>query len=346
MKSLILLRRPTVGAMTRTGLGKYADTIEKCLIEVGVDYEVIPVNLTVSAGYIRFLKEGLWRPFLSVFKKRKSVEVFHATDELCGVFFPLIKGKKFLTLHHVVKKGEYRGSVYYTIWNIVTTMAIKRADKIIAISTSTKEEIIKKFEVDPDKIVCISNKVDDAFHELDDVKKEDVIGCLGMLIPRKNTSSAIEAFKYLSEKPGMSNYILEICGKGPEKEMLLEMAKKLGIKEKVKFVSDLNDEEIVRFYNRSKLIFNTSLHEGIGLVTLEAQRCGTPVLHLKKAEIPEEVLRYSVECADEFDMSEKAYDLIFNNEKYESVSRSSKEYAYSFGIDHCMTYVDLLNDQK
>jgi glycosyltransferase involved in cell wall biosynthesis len=72
------------------------------------------------------------------------------------------------------------------------------------------------------------------------------------------------------------------------------------------------------------LVFNTSLLEGTGLVTLEAQRCGTPVLHLNRAHIPEPVTRLSVGCEDPSDMAEKAYALISDPEAYDDLCRRSK----------------------
>lgn len=338
MKKLTILRRPYTDTMTRTGLGRYADSIEKCLSEKNIEYNVVPFNVTLNEGYIQLILNGFVRPLRSVLRLRKGNEVFHATDELCGAFFPLMRGKKILTIHHVATKGEYRGSLYYAIWTINTMMALKCSDVVIAISESTKKETIDKFKVDPNKIVCISNRIDDHYVKRDDIKKEKMIGCMGMLIPRKNISSSIIAFKNLLERDGMSDYSMEICGKGPEKNMLLKLAEELGIKEKIRFVSDLSNDEIVSFYNRSALIFNTSLHEGLGSVTIEAQRCGTPVLHLEKAEIPEEVLRFSIGCKDEVEMSQNAHYLLTNNEAYESLSKRSKEYADSFGENNCKEY--------
>ncbi|MDR1405533.1 MAG: glycosyltransferase [Candidatus Methanoplasma sp.] len=332
--------------MNQTGLGKYADSVGKCLENEGIEFNSIPFVISLSGGWFNLFADGFIRPLISVLRSNSKDRTFHATDELCGVFFPLIRGRKILTVHHVVKKGEYRGALYYAMWNIITAMAIKSSDKVIAISGPTKKEIIEKFGVDPGKVVCVMNPIDDEYRILENTKKEKMIGCLGMLIPRKNTSSAIAAFKLLSDRDGMSDYCLEICGKGPEKEKLHKLAADLEIDSRVRFVSDLSNDDVVRFYNRSALIFNTSLHEGIGLVTMEAQRCGTPVLHLARAKIPEEITRFSVPCADEADMAGKAYELLADPKAYAELAGASKEYADAFGKNYCQRYIDLIMDLK
>ena len=328
--------------MNQTGLGKYADSVEKCLENEGMEFDSISFGISLNEGLLNLFVNGFVRPLISVLRNNRRDRTFHATDELCGIFFPLIRGRKILTVHHVIRNGEYRGILYYALWNLVTAMAIKSADRVIAISVPTKKEIIDKFGVDPDKVICVTNRIDDEYSILGSVEKEKMIGCLGMLIPRKNTASVINAFKLLSEHEYMSDYRLEICCKGPEKEKLLRITADLGISDRVRFVSDLSNEEIVRFYNRSALIFNASLHEGIGLVTLEAQRCGTPVLHLKGAEIPEDVTRFSIPCADESDMADKAYGLLTDAERYMELAASSKKYADSFGEGYCKRFVGIL----
>ena len=346
MSKLTILRRQSTDTAASTGLGKYADSVEGCLKEAGIDYDAVHLRIDLRRGYTGLFVYGLIAPLLSLIRIGSKGGMFHATDELCGVFFPLIRGKKLLTIHHVIKKGEYRGSLYYALWMTATSVSIKSADKVIAISESTKKDILDRFKVDPGKVVCVENRVDGIFNIGGSAGKEKTIGCVGMLIPRKNMSSSIAAFKRLSDYPGMSEYVLEICGNGSEKEKLVSMAETLGISGRVRFVSNLSDDEVVGLYNRSILLFNTSLHEGMGLVTLEAQRCGTPVLHLERAEIPEEVTRLSIPCRDEEEMAEKAYELLKNKEEYERVAKASKEYADSFGKDHCRRYLEVIRNLK
>ena len=344
MSKVKILRRMKEDASGKTGLSKYADDIEDCLKENGIEYETIQFKIDSRDGYFDLFRNGFIRPFRASRKDRSKENIIHATDELCGIFFSFTRGKKIVTVHHVPLKGEYRGGTYYRLWHMVAKTALKNADRIIAVSEQTKEEVLERFKVDPEKIVCITNAVNSSFDIKNEIEKEKMIGCIGALIPRKNFSSAIAAFKKLTEYPGMSEYCLEICGKGPEREILEKKASDLGIEDKVRFVSDLDEEGVVRFYNRAALIFNTSSHEGLGLATLEAQKCGVPVLHLEHAKIPEEVIRFSVPCRDEEEMAKKAHELLENNAEYEKISRNSKQYADLFGNSFCRSYLELIRE--
>ncbi|MCL2334148.1 MAG: glycosyltransferase [Candidatus Methanoplasma sp.] len=346
MSNVKILRRPSNDATKETSLSRYSDKVERCLREGGIDFDEIFFSIDASSGYLDLFVHGLIKPFVSCIKAGSKKNVILATDELCGIFFPFMRGRKIAVIHHVPNKGEYRGGVYHTLWKLVSKTSLKHADAIIAISEQTKEEMLERFKANPEKVVLITNGADNIFDIRKEVKKEKTIGCMGALIQRKNVLSTIQAFKLLTDYPGMSDHSLEICGKGPEKGKLLEAAADLGISEKVKFVSDLDKDEIVRFYNRSELIFNTSLHEGIGMVTLEAQKCGVPVLHLEEAKIPKEVTKYSIACRDDADMAEKAYGLLSNREEYENTAKTSKEYADSYGNDFCKQYIKIIHGAK
>ena len=79
---------------------------------------------------------------------------------------------------------------------------------------------------------------------------------------------------------------------------------------------------------------------------MEAQRCGTPVLHLNRAQIPEPVTRLSVGCDDPSDMAEKAYALISDPDAYDDLCKRSKEYADAFGGDFKERYLALLEEVR
>ena len=226
----------------------------------------------------------------------------------------------------------------------MTKYAVKKADTIISISEPTTAGLID-MGVDPDKIVTIDNRVDTVFRRLDILKRR-YIGCMGSLYPRKNMQDSLLAFSELIERPGMDDLELHIVGKGPEEENLRLRSKELGIDDKVSFLKDLDEQELVEFYNESLLIFNTSLHEGFGLVTLEAQACGTPTLHLAHAHIPEVVTHMSIPCSSPQDMAEKAYALLNDKESYDELSKKSERYVSNFNSDYCRKYHSALFGTK
>lgn len=330
---IIIIRRNRDIGEGVTGLGRYADSVERCIR----NHEVIElfVQATLKNGPLQLLKNGVIGPLILARRACSKSSIIHATDELCGVVLPFVKGRKILTIHHIVKSGE-SSPWYYAIWKIITFIGAKSSDVVIAISEQTMSEAIE-FGIPPQKIRCINNAVDQIFKPLD-VQKEDLIGCNCELIPRKNVKDSILAFNALSKKPGMESYKMVICGKGQCKEQLSEMISDLKLESKISFVSDLDDDDLVLFYNRCKVLLNTSVHEGFGYVTLEAQRCGTPVFHLNKADIPEIVTKMSIGCESPEDIAEKAYDLISDGIRYNQACRESIEYADSLGRIICTEY--------
>ena len=338
---LTVYRRPEEDTNGKTGLGRYADVIEYCL--EGKDYDVVISDATSARGYWNMFMNGLIRPIRQSKKLNTKDTICHATDELCSMVFPFVKGKKIMTVHHVsFRDGKL--DLFYRMWMRITKSGIRRSVKVIAISETTKQDLIR-IGCPEEKIVVIVNRVDPKFRKKDVPKKHSVF-CMGQLAPRKNMEDALRAFIEFTKKEKTEDWTITFCGDGPNKENILNMASEAGISDRVRIVTGISEEEVIDLYNEAMLVFNTSLLEGTGLVTLEAQRCGTPVLHLNRAQIPEPVTRLSVGCDDPSDMAEKAYALISDPDAYDDLCRRSKEYADAFGGDFKERYLALLEEVR
>lgn len=328
---IVVIRRPREATDSKTGLGRYADSVEELLDEFGVDHDVIEASLDLKHGIVRAVMDGLIRPFIRVLRVcRDRSEVVHAADELCGLFFPFVRGRRVLTVHHVIGKTEGRGGLYFRFWFLMTRIAVKHSDDIIAISPDSAKDLVETFHPSA-KVHVVYNSISDLYRRDDSISREKLIGVVAELIPRKNVAESVEAFRILSGMEGMQNYKMIICGKGPEKERLLKQIADWNLSDKIEIVDSLEDEELLRLYNRMALLFNTSLHEGTGMVSLEANRCGTPALCLKRANIPLEVTAASVKCADAEEMAKGAYKLLTDLGYYAEVSENSVLVAQSFG---------------
>ena len=252
----VIIRRPAEDEHEKTGLGRYADNCQECLGTL----PTVEADLNLKSGLMNFVINGIIRPFFRMKDLDGNDTVFHATDELCGFAFRFLRGKKILTVHHIIERSEC-SSAYYAIWMRNLRSAIAHADRIIAISDLTLDEL-RKLGVPDEKTVRIDNRISPAFRRLE-IAKKDIICCIGELIPRKNMSASIEAFAELVSHPETSNYRLVICGKGTEEQSLKELARVLNVSDCVEFVRDMDTEMIVELYNESRFVFNTSLHEGL-----------------------------------------------------------------------------------
>lgn len=135
-------------------------------------------------------------------------------------------------------------------------------------------------------------------------------------------------------RPEFSGYRLVMCGNGPCRKEIEEKISAMGLDEKVDISSNLSVEELRKLYSRSRFLLNTSSFEGLGITTLEAQMCGTPVLYFESAVMPPEVMAAAIPCRDVTDMADKASELIADEEHMANVIESGIKYSTEFGKDY------------
>lgn len=307
-----------------TGIGAYSDMLEYVLEEKDVDYGKIYFKLSTDEGYLKCLGQGFINPYKEI--RKTECQIFHATDELCCLPFPRIKGKKVVTFHHVSVNREGFSPLLLTVWKIAAKRAVKYSDAIIAVSNQTKNELIEHLGADPGKIHVLEHTIDPMFRDIGR-PRDKIIGFVGTLIERKNVAAGIRTFKIFTEMGGTEGYRFVICGEGPLKGELSSLSESLGIADRVEFISGLGKEELLSFYNEMMVFANTSKHEGLGLTALEAQACGTPVVFFRDADIPEEATEHFIPSGDEEEFASNIHRLVTD----EAYRRSATEGA-SFGL--------------
>lgn len=167
-----------------------------------------------------------------------------------------------------------------------------KAKKIITISNSSKNDIIKEYGIDANKIAVVYPGIKDLkfnskvkmtnIREKFDIKKNYIL-FVGTLQPRKNVNKLIEAFAALN-----TDLELVIIGKkGWQFEDILLAPKRYGVEDKVKFLHEVNDEELIEFYKNAEFFVLPSLYEGFGLPVLEAMQLGCPVITSDISSLPE-----------------------------------------------------------
>lgn len=239
----------------------------------------------------------------------------------CDIFFsphflysPLSnKTKKILVIHDL--SFLYLNSFYtfrQKLWHkrMMISRQIKGAQRIIAISKSTKNDILKFFGKELDnKIKVIYHGVNHSFFKKLDLKNKELknfkkihslpqsyILYLGPLNWRKNITSLIEAFIIL--KRNYKNLNLLICG-SKEIPGALEFPCPKG----VYIYPNIKDEERPFFYSLAKIFIYPSYFEGFGLPLIEAMSSKLPIITAKNSSIPE-VVGDSAIFIDPYNISE------------------------------------------
>ena len=169
---------------------------------------------------------------------------------------------------------------------------LRHADAVVAVSNFTRDALIRLMEVDPAAIEIIHNGVDterfkprprnDAMLVRYGIAGRRVILTVGRLVERKGVDLTLQALPdVLSRYPDI-HYL--IVGDGPYRPVLEDIACERGIADRVTFAGEVSDEELPDHYASCELFVmpNRELAdgdtEGFGLVFLEANACGKPVI--------------------------------------------------------------------
>lgn len=175
---------------------------------------------------------------------------------------------------------------------------IRRANQIIAVSESTKSDLVKYLKIPESKISVIYNGVDHNIFKPYDVRPYHVrlhhrqyILYVGSEKRRKNLGRLFESFAALKrEFPNLM--LVKVGSPGRYKEFrsqTLKTLSRLGITEDVIFVDHISDNNLAYYYSSAALLCYSSLYEGFGLPPLEAMACGCPVVTSNTSSLPEVV---------------------------------------------------------
>ena len=182
----------------------------------------------------------------------------------------------------------------------MSSLSARLSDRIIAISESTRQDVIHFLRVPPEKVEVIYCGVDEPFRTIEDTAilkqfraergvPEHFILYLGTLEPRKNVERLIEAYAKLRLAGHISHKLVLGGAKGWLYDRIFARVGELGLLDEVVFTSYIPYQELPLWYNCADSFIYPSLYEGFGLPPLEAMACGTPVITSSISSLPEVV---------------------------------------------------------
>jgi len=200
-------------------------------------------------------------------------------------------GAEFLPTTHQLKQRLYLG--------FITKYQLNSATKLIAVSESTKKDLIN-LGIKREKIHVIyegfdtslfkpqSIDIKDSILKQFDLEAKKYFLFVGTIQPRKNLANLIRAFKGFLNVFPQTEIILVLAGaKGWLSDEIFTLPKKLGIEERVKFLGRVKDEDLPPLYCGALAFTYPSLYEGFGLPILEAMACNCPVISSNSSSLPE-----------------------------------------------------------
>ena len=177
---------------------------------------------------------------------------------------------------------------WYSFLNMQIKVA-RKLDPIIVVSENTRKDLVKDFKIDPKKTRKVLHGIDhETFKPIKNIAraKNRLITTASADVPLKGLIYLIRAYDaLLKEFPDLNLTVIGRLREGPTSEEL----EKRGIKEKVKFVTDLSGEEIAELYAISTIAVSPSVYEGFGFPAGEAMSCGIPLVATNGGSLPEVV---------------------------------------------------------
>ncbi len=204
--------------------------------------------------------------------------------DLAFLFFPEI-------LDQAARR--YYGQIY---------QAAMSADAIIAVSRATRDDIVERLHVPPERITVIYEAADERFYPLDlppgathTIDGHTLVAGSFLLFvstiePRKNIPTLLRALRICCDRRPAAGYRLVLAGaRGWLDEPILALIGELGLTEQVIRLGFIGGEDLRWLYAACRIYLNPSRYEGFGLPALEALACGAPAIVADTSSLPEVV---------------------------------------------------------
>ena len=223
---------------------------------------------------------------------------------LAGLWIKILHGIPLVITTHSLEplrpwKQEQLGRGYeLSSW--IEKTAYAAADRIIAVSETTRKEVLSCYPMDPEKVSVVHNGIDLArFKALDagpvlqeygvDPAKPYIL-FVGRITRQKGIIHLVRALRYLrSDAP------VVLCAGAPDtpeiaREMEAAVKGLQAVRKNVRWIAEMVPvSKLVAFYSGAALFVCPSVYEPFGIINLEAMACGTPVVATKVGGIPEAV---------------------------------------------------------
>ncbi len=225
---------------------------------------------TLDVRCVGKLTGHLWEQLeLPLYLKRSDLLV-----NFCNTA-PLLHRKKVVTVHDLafLKQEKWHSFSFRVFYLFLIPRLLKTATRIITVSQTMKNEMMRLYKVSPERINVIYGAVSED-HDTYPIRQidEKYLLFVGSMDPRKNLARLIAAFGHIKTM----DVKLKIVG-GFEKSFRSSGIESNG-NNRIEFLGRVDDNELVQLYSNAIGFVFPSLYEGFGLPPLEAMKRGCPVV--------------------------------------------------------------------
>ena len=289
-----------------SGLGNYSRNLLNALMQNFPDEEYLLFSPMAKDEFFHQLNEefkvifpetkfqksfhALWRSFgIKNDLQKHRVNIYHGLSNEIPFNIQHSNFKTVVTIHDLIflKHTEQYSFIDRKIYEAKTKYAAKHADKIIAVSSETKNDLIEFYGENEEKIEVIYPVIDSKY-EIRNTKYEitakynlpqKYILNVGSFFPRKNQKIIVEAFDLIKNKVEED---LVLVGTGGNTRSEIEaLIRKKNLQTRVKIISSVSNEELPAIYRAASVFVFPSLYEGFGMPIVEALFSKVPVVATK-----------------------------------------------------------------
>ncbi|MBN1893627.1 glycosyltransferase family 4 protein [bacterium] len=308
----------------KRGIGRYAEALiprlERLDPDLGIGILLNKRNTPPDAGVVPGRAEIVFHPvpgILCLYEemidtllyvprtlKQSGGRMFHFLTHMDAA--PVPAGSiSILTVHDMIPavlKHRYASgwNPLYRAYLSLMNRAIRRADRIITISESSKQDIIRYAGIPESRIRVIPLGVDCSFKPVRDAGVLKAIQVryklparfffyTGGIETRKNVPGLIIAFQKML-KSAIKDCHLVIGGNVEDERgypALLELVRSSRLEDRICFTGYIENADLPAVYSLAEAFVYPSLYEGFGFPPLEAMACGAPVICSDRSAIPE-----------------------------------------------------------
>jgi len=291
--------------------------------------QLLGVQISTFIWYLLFRKE----------KYNLVVDQFHGIPFFTPLF---VRTKKLAVLQEVAGKVWLKndlpkplnwiiGSLGYLIEPLI--FLFYRKVPFITGSLSAREDLIKK-GIKKENIHVINHGVlvDKSGLKYKKEKKKTIL-FLGALAKDKGVEDAIDTFFILDQSGDYNFWIVGKAGANYQKH-LQNKVKKMGLAKKIKFHGFVGEKKKFELLKKTHILVNPSMLEGWGLVNIEANAMGTPVVAYRSPGLIDSVKekKSGIICKQNSpsDMAREIHNILSSKKEYEKLQKSSTQWARNF----------------
>jgi glycosyltransferase involved in cell wall biosynthesis len=272
-----------------------------------------------------------------IIAEKEEFDIIHCHDwmtYLAGIEAKKASGKKLVVHIHATEFDRTGGNGANEYVYQLEKRGFEAADKIVAVSNFTKNQVVNHYGINPDKIDVVHNAVEKEHNKFQNLQpgKDKLVLFLGRITLQKGPEYFVYAAKKVLDK--MKDVKFVMVGSGDMLERMINLTIDLGINDHFLFTGFLEGDDLDKVYSMARLYVMPSVSEPFGITPLESITNGTPVLISKQSGVSE-VLTHAlkVDFWDVNEIANKMLAVLEHDALHETLKENAQTQVHSISWD-------------